>query len=334
MQLTEHFKNTLPNKPYCADDIGYGLKIKPRNKALLSQLIQYNGPGLAHWLAMDIDSQTAGMDWYDLNGPVPNFIVQNPANGHAHYLFGLSAPVCLSGKARPAPMRYLAGIEHGLTLRLGADQGYSGLVSKNPLNSYWRTFTPRLELYSLDELADYCDLSQKTVKQREIRGYGRNVELFDRLRFQSYDKVEKARSESTEQAWLADVTANAMSFNAGFADPLSFSEMAAIARSVAKWTWKHYDSHHDGKNRGVLGYGSNRANGAERDALGEQEIKQRQQAGARYTTATKKASREAEIKKAIAQLKLEGKRLTVASVARLTGVHRNTISRYYKHLIS
>ena len=332
--LTKHFEETLPNKPYCADDISFGLKIRSKEKAKMAHLIQYNSPALAHWLAFDIDSESAGMDWYDANGPAPNFIIQNPENGHAHYLFGLSAPVCVSGNARPAPMRYLAGVEGALTIRLGADRGYAGLVVKNPLNSFWRTWSPRAELYDLDELSEYCDTSRARAqaREREVRGFGRNVELFDRLRFWCYDRVEQAREESTESAFLADATARAMDLNVGFAVPLSFNEVCAVARSVSKWTWRHYDARHDTKNRGVLGYGANRATDTERPALEASEIRQRQKAGARYTNTARKASTEAKIKQAIAKLTLDGKKPTKASVARVSGVSRVTVSTQYGHL--
>ncbi|WP_235713544.1 replication initiation protein, partial [Aeromonas caviae] len=34
-------------------------------------------------------------------------------------------------------MRYLAAIEHVLAHRLGADVGYVGLITKNPVHSDW-----------------------------------------------------------------------------------------------------------------------------------------------------------------------------------------------------
>lgn len=290
---------------------------------------------MAHWLGFDIDSETAGFDWYDCNGPAPNFVIQNPANGHAHYLFGLLTPVCTSPQARMAPMRYLAGLESGLSARLGADQGYSGLIVKNPLQSaFWRVWQPRQELYSLDELADYTDPSRTRThtRTREVRSFGRNVSLFDQLRFWAYDRVESARA-GNYGAWVSDVTAQAMTINAEFPDPLRFAEMASTARSVAKWSWKHYDSRHDGKIRGRLGYGTTRHEDPEAMRLTPEQKRQRQQAGQRYMTASRQADTEAKIKQAVAKLRLAGKRLTTASVSRESGLHRNTVASY-KHLIS
>lgn len=332
MLLTEYFENTLSKKPYCADDLEFGLRIRPKQTAKLAKHIQFNQPAMAYWLAFDVDSETAGFDWYDCNGPTPNIVIQNPKNGHAHYLFGLEAPVCLSENGRSAPIRYLAGIENGLLSRFKADPGYSGLIVKNPLKGdFWRVFEHHPELYSLDELADYCQAPTREQKNREIRGFGRNVELFDKLRFWAYSRVEQAR-EGSFSGWLADVTAYGMAINADFSTPLSFTEMTATARSVAKWTWKHYNGNHDGKNRGVLGYGANRATNTEREALTPEEIKERQRAGTRYTNTVRKATTEAKIKEAIAKLTLDGKKPTKAGVARLAGVSRVAISKYYGHL--
>lgn len=334
--LTDLFMDKLAERPYCSDDLElYGLQIREKDRAIRSKLIQFNTPVFANFLSFDIDSETAGIDWYDAGGPPPNFVMQNPRNGHAHYLYALKSPVCVSGNARTAPMRYLASIERALTHRLSADKGYSGLIVKNPLNDQWRTWSPTDHRYSLGDLWEYCDPQHATrpVRDREVRGIGRNCDLFDMLRFWAYDNVERARAESTEQDWMLDVTARAVDLNANFSVPLVFNEMSAVARSVAKWTWRHYDAEHDGKNRGALGYGSTRHDDMTAMALTDDEKRERQRAGVRYTNSIRKTTTEAKIKQAVEQLRLDGKKLTVASVSRIAGVHRNTVTRHYKHLL-
>ena len=234
---------------------------------------------------------------------------------------------------RSAPIRYLAGIENGLLSRFKADPGYSGLIVKNPLKGdFWRVFESITQSSTRSmSWPTTCQTPTRQQKSREIRGFGHNVELFDKLRFWAYSRVEQAR-EGSFSGWLADVTAYGMAINADFSTPLTFTEMTATARSVAKWTWKHYNGNHDGKNRGVLGYGANRATNTEREALTPQEVKERQKAGIRYTNAVRKANTEAKIKKAIERLRLDGKKVSVASVSRLTGIHRNTFSRFQPRL--
>lgn len=305
--------------------------MKPKDKALKLKNIQHNTLSITGWIAFDVDSGSAGMDWYDNGGPPPNIVIQNPKNGHCHYLYSLKTPVCISINGRMKPIRFLSSIEAGLTNKLKADPGYAGFIVKNPFSDAWRSWCPRQETYSLDELFDYVDSKQIDLKAktREIRGCGRNVEIFDRLRFWSYDKVREAKKGSFD-AWLADVTEQALELNV-FTTQLDFKEVATIARSVAKWTWTKYTG--DTKNRGMLGFGDNRYTNPDMQQLTDEQKKYRQSSGARYTNTVRKASTEAKIKGAIAKLRLEDKKPTVASVSRITGIHRNTLSRYYRDLI-
>lgn len=330
MVTLERFKKTLPKKPFCADYYEDGLKIRPKNIALKHRHIQYNPPKMAGWIAFDIDSESAGMDWYDNNGPPPNIVIQNPDNGHCHYLYSLENPVCISVNGRMKPLRFLSSIEKGLTNKLKADPGYTGHLVKNPFSDAWRIWTPRQEPYSLDELFDYVDSTQLNLKTNtvEVRESGRNVEIFDRLRFWAYERVAEAKKGNFE-SWLADITEQALDFNV-FTAQLDFKEVATIARSVAKWTWTNYSG--DRKNRGVLGFGENRYTNPDMAQLTDDQKKYRQSSGARYTNTVRKATTEAKIKEAIAKLRLDGKKPTKAAVARLVGISRVAVSKHYGHL--
>lgn len=292
--------------------------------------LQINKPQMQSWLCFDVDQPTAAFDWYDQQAPTPNCVIQNPENGHAHIIYGLQTPVCTSVNGRMKPQRYLNAIEMGLRDVLKGDKGYTGLIVKNPLRSdFWRVWTPRSDLYSLDELFDYCPSTCKASAATSVTVAGRNCDLFDRLRRFAYKRVLEARKTGSANSWLATITAAALSMNE-YPIPLSFNEIASIARSVSKWTWTNYERI-DSKNRGVMGLGNARRR--EDDVrLTDTEIKQRQKAGAEYVNNARKADTEAAIKKAIGQLRLDGKRITKASVAKLSGVHRNTLSRYYSDL--
>ncbi|MCZ5921676.1 replication initiation protein, partial [Escherichia coli] len=52
-----------------------------------------------------------------------------------------------------------AAIERSLCEKLCADVNYSGLICKNPFHLEWQVMEWREEAYTLDELADYLDLS-------------------------------------------------------------------------------------------------------------------------------------------------------------------------------
>ncbi len=65
--------------------------------------------------------------------------------------------------------------------------------------------------------------------------------------------------------------------------------------------------------------------------LDKDEIKRRQSLSAELTNKHRKESTELQIKQAIERLNANGEKVTKAAVAKLTGLHRNAISRNYAH---
>lgn len=78
-----------------------------------------------------------------------------PRNGHAHLGYVLASPVSRTLKARATPQRFLARIQHGLTMALDADRAYTHRLTKTPDHPTWRTFWERPDPYELGELRDY-----------------------------------------------------------------------------------------------------------------------------------------------------------------------------------
>ncbi|MBM9539105.1 replication initiation protein, partial [Desulfobulbus alkaliphilus] len=122
-------------------------------------------------------------EWRDRDLPAPHWIAINPENGNYHLGYLLAAPVARTNAARLKPLRYLAAIEHVLAKKLGADMGYVGLITKNPVHRDWWTIWHNHEPYSLDYLAEFCpdaDLAAYSRRSRkEASGLGRNVTLFE-----------------------------------------------------------------------------------------------------------------------------------------------------------
>jgi len=241
------FSKSLPYKPYCSDDPQtYGLKILPAQAALEKRFIQYNPPAMIHWLAFDIDRPHLGFDadWGTL--APPNIIVINPENRHSHYLYGIAAGVSTTSASRDGPRRLLSAINEGYRHALDADPGFTQLICKNPLHEHWMVELLRHDLYDLNELAEYVDLNaaderiRKTPKKHRY-GIGRNCALFDTLRTWAYKWVGEYRGGRRGlEAWHTVVLDRAEKLNT-FKEPLGFNEVKAIARSVAKWTYNHYD---------------------------------------------------------------------------------------------
>lgn len=161
--------------------------------------------------------------------------VQNPTNGHAHLIYGLAVPVRTAFDGRLGPLRYAAAIENGLRLKLDADQGYTGLICKNPLNPFWRVTEWEPRLYELGDLASWLDLSSFKDRCKQLPGYGlgRNCTLFEKLRTWAYKAIRQGWPEY--ERWHEAVLTRARAYN-NFEAPLPDSEVRATAKSVAKWT--------------------------------------------------------------------------------------------------
>jgi hypothetical protein len=235
-------EDRLPRKPYCTDDLASGLLVRPLHIALAKRYIQPNRPGMAGYLAFDVDRADAGSAWMDSNAPRPNFVIKNPDNGHAHYLYALEHAVCTTSAARLQPLRYLSAIERAIATELGADPGYSGLIIKNPSHRHWQTIITETTPYTLSGLASRLDLTTKAANseiERESSGLGRNCTVFDELRVWAYKAVTDYWRPGGETAWMKAVRDRAHGFNL-FAAPLQMKEVEQIAKSVGKWVWKRF----------------------------------------------------------------------------------------------
>ncbi len=238
----ELFRQTLPKKPYCTDNLSFGLQIQYKIKAIERRYIEPNHPYRKHWLCYDVDRPGAGFDWQFLDCPAPNLSVINRENQHAHLLYGLGIPIHTNPQARDKPLRYAAAIDCALKDKLRADAGYSGLIVKNPLHRDWNVITWEDRLYDLSWLADYLDLERYWDKRRKLPDYGlgRNVNLFTRLRLWSYRAINRTTWVSFE-SWQAACLHKASQYN-DFQVPLSLSEIKAISKSVSRWVWNHFTS--------------------------------------------------------------------------------------------
>lgn len=239
MNTSEVFVNRLPHRPFCANDVSHGLLIRLAATALKHRHIQPNAPLEVAWLIFDLDYVGAAFAWEKANLPPPTITVSNPANGHAHLFYGLTTPVVMGDAAREAPIRYAASVHAAFLARLRADPCYTNGIAKNPLHPSWRSIWVN-HLYDLGELAEYVTLP-KRLPRRESFGVGRNCSLFDELRSWSYQWArEYKRNGTSREQWRDAVLGQATRMN-NFDAPLAFSEVKALAKSVANWTWSHFD---------------------------------------------------------------------------------------------
>ena len=316
------FFDNLPLKPYCTNDLSYGLKIRPKEQAIRFRYIQPNFPFIIIYLMFDVDRDEAGASWIDAGLPKPTFIVVNLANGHAHLIYELLTPVLLWENASPKPIAYLDAIRRAYAQVLGADLGYSSLITKNPSHRTWYTFAYSLQ-YELRELADYVELTDSHYKPargicEDYAALGRNCTLFEVGRFHAYDSVYGLNGHSE---LYAVVYGYIVSYNATeFSESLPEREVHGIAQSISKWTWERRENF---KNR----------SGRHRRKTTDSELEKIRSANAYHTAEIKRAATEAKIKKAVDTFLREGWKITKAGIAREAGISREAVSRYYSHLI-
>ena len=230
LALTER----LPHKPYCTDDFTAGIKIRPRATAIKHKYIQLNPPNILAFMLFDLDFAESAFAFEKHDLPHPTFIAINRSNGHCHYIYALLAPVVF-GRGNDRPLNYFLDIEHTYRVLLSADPAYSGHTAKNPWHGHWLVIKTPMAMYDLGVLAEAITIEKRPKKREQQAGQGRNVTLFDDLRWWAYRERRKHEDYGT---WLKSCMAMATQMNA-FDQPLAYPEVKSIAKSVARWTWQH-----------------------------------------------------------------------------------------------
>lgn len=249
------FAASAPRRPYCADDLGAGLLIRPQDQALRRRYIQHNPPSRLAFLVFDFDRPGALVAHEDAMLPEPSWVAENPETGRGHLAYALGCPVITTDAARAAPMRYAAAVEQAYRDALRADSGFANFITKTPGHEAWRTRWGRGEAFTLEELADWIPGGLPKVRKRreEASGLGRNVSLFEGLRSWAY----RARLRFDDYGeWLEACRRHALTINGEFVKPLPESETRATAKSVAKWVWQRFSAAEFSKiqsKRGTLG---------------------------------------------------------------------------------
>ena len=257
-----HFAQTLPFRVRCSDDLGVGLAWEERKVALRRRELAPDPPGWKTALRLDVDCvcdrqpharsgycPRAANYWREVAIAEPSFVVVNPANGHAHYVYLLRGWIRVDGGdvSQLAAVRYFVAIERAYTQALRADAGYAGLVTHNPFHPAYETLSGRDEPYSLHELAAYVELPRMVPRRNvDVRTDGRNVETFDRLRRWAYTSIGEYRCGPRE-TWNEVIDARALAVAADVraahepaAHPYTDAEALDTAKSVAGWVWSRY----------------------------------------------------------------------------------------------
>ena len=160
--------------------------------------------------------------------PEPNMIVQRRSNSHSHVSWFLSKPVHRGPTAREAPLRLFARISEFYRHALGADPGYNGVLTHNPMPSAH----PHGEFVThWDAIVRILSASwQAHPKGLALAGqadHGGGPEL---------RSVRRADEVGRSPANIGrEVLAVARATNDGLDVPLGDGEVAGIAKSVERY---------------------------------------------------------------------------------------------------
>lgn len=237
----------LPLRPLCTNDFIDGIYRQPRRKALAGfKYIEANPKTVSDLLVVDIDDEDArAVALWEHEHMLPNVIVENPANGHAHAVWALAMPFSRTEYSRRKPLALAAAVTEGLRRSCDGDKGYSGLMTKNPLHAAWDSELVTDHLYGLEELGhwltesgDMPKASWRRTKRRNTVGLGRNCSIFETARTWAYPLVRRYpdRSQQSSEDLRQRISDKAMEINLEEnQEPLARSEVEQIAKSIHKW---------------------------------------------------------------------------------------------------
>jgi hypothetical protein len=238
------FYDSLPQRPYCAKYPIARTIVRGKDQASSFPIIQPNSPSVWRWMVFDLDAPDSYFRAEERECPTPSFTAINKANGHAHIAYMLESPVTSFGASGWKPQTFYCDVERGLTKKLGADTGYSGLLCKNPLSEMWEVEWNTARPYQLAELNDCLTKADKQYilkTKKSDSPAGRNCEVFAQLSKIAYRNVLiYKKGDKTSSEFMEFLTGAATVINSQFRVPLNRLEVSSIAQSVARWVWQRF----------------------------------------------------------------------------------------------
>ena len=112
--------------------------------------------------------------------PAPNVCTRRKASDHYQIFYLLDRPVHRGDQARAKPLQLAARISEFYRASLGADPGYVGVLSSNPIHDDYETSFPRTDPYTLVDLASAIPKGWR-LPRLPTTAEGRNSSLFAAL---------------------------------------------------------------------------------------------------------------------------------------------------------
>ena len=291
--------------------------------------IQYNTTKYINYLIIDVDTDQLEL-YKNKELPTPNFILKNRFKRGGHLFYVLD---------RTISHEYFKTLWHDtfkyFTNQLSGDENYTGYIAKNYLNEadfeYIELEHKAYNIYDLYKHVKHNKIyttlfkeEQKTNKKAKLKinnnyaDLGRNCALFENARLYAYSLVKEDLEEKT---FKMNLLINLKELNNNYINKLNDSEVRKIWRSISKYCLKNKE-----KIKTSL-------KGKKLDLGEDMSIREKEQAGAAYTANIKREKTKLEIKKAIIEMKEQGIKININSVAKYTKKQTKTI-RNYKDLLN
>ena len=239
-EVREHGLQEIHSFPLVSRGKGYPVTRKPARMAWRRyQEIELRTPNSFPALIFDVD--TFPQDYLSIALGVtvrpPNWIVSNPETGHAHIVYCLARPVLHGDDMRQKPLKWRQRIAEFYRMVYGADRGYAGVLTHNPVHPKWDTTWWREEPWTLPELAEVIPRGWR-IPRKPTTPEGRNVTLFyTALRwFGRPSNWEASTDLGDVHEWIG--TRNVEWFDV----PLDGQECYWMAKSVCKISRKNLTS--------------------------------------------------------------------------------------------
>ena len=246
-----HFLKLFPREVLCSDHKDAHYRPQTSYHALNHKYIQYNSRDRINIIAVDIDHHQDGAAWLDHDLPQPTWTVFTDRG--VQFMWVLKVPVLLHTQYSSKNAKYAKDVLHKIVYALGADISAIGFnrVFRNPLKHDTHYSDTRVDLSDFSHLdtpsQEWWDVLKARTKRDvghdtlfgEIsapvqivsfagmqEGDGRNVAMFDRLRFHAYDLARQGEYNEFDLANKAFV------INGEFSEPLGFKELNLILGSI------------------------------------------------------------------------------------------------------
>jgi len=331
--IRERFYAALSDYPRCTDYLEAGHRKCPKDVAIKRRYLELNRENYwIKYLTFDCDYEGAALVWSDFDLPAPTICVVTRQNGHAHLTYELKTPVHLGGNPSQKATYYLQVITHGYTKALEADDTYGGLLSKNPLSSFWEVFGCDVT-YDLDELAEplrdisFAELEKVPLSELEAvikeapiplseKRKPKPVEtdpegslfVFDNTRYFAYETVYDVVVGSCRYRELyGKVFDYIVQLAADFNLRLTPGRIRSDTQSIAKWVWERRSSF----------------------VAAREQFSEVQRQRAYLSHESRRRNNEAKIQAAFEQAAREGIKPTQKNISALSGLSLRTIKRHW-----